>query len=89
MEAPWVLPGTAIATALMGLLQPPPPPNNRQYEDQSERDLLITLSVQVAEMRRSISLLTWIVGVMLVGAFPVGVIMAVEMVAIVLLWGRP
>ena len=87
MEAPWVLPGTAIATALMGLLQPPPP-NNRQYEDQSERDLLITLSVQVAEMRRSISLLTWIVGVMLVGAFPVGVIMAVEMVAIVLLWGR-
>lgn len=88
MEAPWVPPAVTIAARFMGLLQPPPP-NNRQYEDQSERDLLITLSVQVAEMRRSISLLTWIVGAMLVGAFPVGVIMTVELVAIVLLWGRP
>lgn len=89
METLWVDPVTSFAVTIMGLLQPPPPPSNRQYEDQSERDLLITLSVQVAEMRRSISLLTWIVAVMLVGAFPVGVIMAVEMVAIVLLWRWP
>lgn len=86
MDAPWVDPFTSATTAIMGLLQPPP--NNRQYEDQSERDLLITLSVQVAEMRRVITALTWAVGLMLIGAFPVGMLMILELVAIVFLWTR-
>ena len=84
----WADPFNAAAFRLMGLLQPSTPPSRRDLDDQSERDLLITLSVQVAEMRRTITTLTWAVGIMLVGAFPVGIVMVLELVAIVLLWGR-
>ena len=83
----WADPFVAAANKIMmGLLQPPTPPSRRDLDDQSERDLLVTLSVQVAEMRHTITTLTWVVGLMLVGAFPVGIIMALELVAIILLW---
>ena len=84
----WADPFNAAAHSLMGLLQPPVPPSRRDLDEQSERDLLIRLSVQVEHLTRTVTALTWAVGIMLLGAFPVGIVMVLELVAIVLLWGR-
>lgn len=89
MDAPWISPVHAAASKLMGLLNAmPPPPSRRDLDEQSERDLLITLSVQVEHLRRTVTALTWAVGMMLAGAFPVAILMVLELVAILFLWLR-
>ena len=60
---------------MMGLQQLPPPHPHR-FDDQSERDLLIRLSVQMEHLKRTVTALTWAVGVMLVGLVPLSLIMA-------------
>lgn len=85
MEAPWVNPVTSV---IMGLLQPPP--NNHRFDDQSERDLLIRLSVQMGHLERTVSALVWAVGLMLAGIVPFSLIMAFYAAVLWALWrGAP
>ena len=70
----WGDPFTAAAKIAMGLLQPPP--NHHRFDEQSERDLLIRLSVQVDHLKRTVQTLVWAVGVMLAGIVPVSLILA-------------
>lgn len=69
----------------MGLLQPPSN-NHHRFDDQSERDLLITLAVQMDNLRRTVSALAWAVGLMLAGLVPFSLILAFYGTAIYLLW---
>lgn len=88
MDAPWPIdPFGSAVNRIMGLLHATPP-SRRDLDDQSERDLLITLSVQVEHLRRTVTALTWAVGVLLAGAFPVAILMVLELVAILFLWLR-
>lgn len=87
MERPWIDPFTNIAFA-MGLLQPPPNNNNHRFDDQSERDLLIRLAVQMEHVKRTITALTWAVGLMLAGIVPFSLILAFYAAVLWALWGR-
>lgn len=79
-------PFSAAANTFMGLLQTPPHQNNHRFDEQSERDLLITLSVQMEHIRRTVNWLVIAVGVMLAGIVPLSILMVLETVAIALLW---
>ena len=68
----------------MGLLQPPS--NNHRFEEKSERDLLITLAVQMDNLRRTVTALVWAVGLMVAGIVPFTLILAFYGMAIYLLW---
>lgn len=70
----------------MGLLQPPPQQQNRRFDDQSERDLLITLAVQMDNLRRTVTALVWAVGLMMAGIVPFTLILALYGAALWMLW---
>ncbi len=71
----------------MGLLQPPSPSgNHHRFDDQSERDLLITLAVQMDNLRRTVTALVWAVGLMMAGIVPFTLILAFYGTIIYLLW---
>lgn len=81
----WGDPFTAAAKNIaMGLLQPPP--NNHRFDEQSERDLLIRLSVQMEHLKRTVTALVWAVGLMLAGLVPFSLILAFYGTALYLLW---
>jgi len=86
MAVTWGDPFNAAANKFMGLLQPPPPNNHHRFDDQSERDLLITLAVQMDNLRRTVAALVWAVGLMVVGVVPFTLILAFYGTAIYLLW---
>lgn len=87
MDRPWIDPFTSVAFAVMGLLQPPPN-NNHRFDDQSERDLLIRLAVQMEHVKRTITALTWAVGLMLAGIVPFSLILAFYAAVLWALWER-
>ena len=90
MTATWGDPFNAAANKFMGLLQPPPLQNNHRSDDQSERDLLIRLSVQMDHLKRTVQALTWAVGLMLAGIVPFSLIMAFYAAVLWALWrGAP
>ena len=86
MAVTWSDPFNAAANKFMGLLQPLPPNNHHRFDDQSERDLLITLAVQMDNLRRTVAALVWAVGLMVVGVVPFTLILAFYGTAIYLLW---
>lgn len=69
----------------MGLLQPPTQ-QNRRFDDQSERDLLITLAVQMDNLRRTVTALVWAVGFMMAGVVPFTLVLALYGAALWMLW---
>lgn len=81
MEAPWVNPVTSV---IMRLLQPPP--SNHRFDDQSERDLLIRLSVKMEHLQRTVYALVWAVGIMLAGIVPFSLVMAFYAGILWILW---
>lgn len=72
----------------MGLLQTPTTPK-QNYQDQSERDLLITLSVKIEQLQHTINYLIIAIGVILIGALPLAIVTVLQIAAIVYLWSRP
>lgn len=86
--AVWIDPFFAAANTIMGLLQPPPNQNNHRFDDQSERDLLIRLAVQMEHVKRTITALTWAVGLMLAGIVPFSLILAFYAAVLWALWER-
>lgn len=94
MRSAWSLNPFGLATAIaarmgmisMGLLQPPPTNNNHRFDEQSERDLLITLAVQMDNLRRTVTALVWAVGLVVVGVVPFSLVLAFYGIAIYLLW---
>lgn len=90
--AVWSSPFHAAANTVMGLLQPqlPPHQNNHRFDDQSERDLLIRLSVQMEHLKRTVSALVVAVGLMLAGIVPFSLILAFYAAVLWTLWrGAP
>jgi len=86
MAVTWGDPFNAAANKFMGLLQPPPPNNHHRFDDQSERDLLIRLSVQMEHLKRTVQALTWAVGLMLAGIVPFSLILAFYAAVLWALW---
>ncbi len=87
--AVWNSPFHAAANTVMGLLQPPPPhqyQNNQRFDDQSERDLLIRLSVKMEHLQRTVYALVWAVGLMLAGIVPFSLVMAFYAGILWILW---
>ncbi len=87
MTATWGDPFHAAASTVMGLLQPPNQ-NNHRFDDQSERDLLIRLAVQMEHIKRTVTALTWAVGIMLAGIVPFSLILAFYAAVLWALWER-
>ncbi len=88
MDAPWSDPVFAAANTIMGLLQPPPHQhqNNQRFDDQSERDLLIRLSVRMEHLQKTVTALVWAVGFMLASIVPFSLIMAAYAAILWTLW---
>lgn len=79
---------STLPQRLMGLLQTPTTPK-QNYQDQSERDLLITLSVKIEQLQHTINYLIIAIGVILIGALPLAIVTVLQIAAIVYLWSRP